>query len=138
MTRTYLLVSLALSLAACSKPKPAPEEDPAPATAATTTAPQSAPAGDVVEKAKTTFQQRCVPCHGASGAGDGAASASLSPKPRNYTDKEWQASVTDEQLEKTIKFGGAGVGKSPAMPSNPDLDPATITALKDIVRSFGK
>ncbi len=66
------------------------------------------------------------------------ASASLSPKPRNYTDKAWQASVTDEQLEKTIKFGGAGVGKSPAMPSNPDLDPATIVALRDIVRSFGK
>lgn len=137
MTRSHLAVSVLLVLAACGKPKPAPEED-SPPPAATTTTPAPAPAGDPVAKAKTTFEQRCVPCHGATGNGDGPASASLSPRPRNYTDKAWQASVTDEQLEKTIKFGGAGVGKSPAMPSNPDLDPATIAALKDLVRSFGK
>lgn len=134
MTRIRLSVSVLVLLAACGKPKPAPEEDPAPAGSSAT----AAPAADVVAKARTTFEQRCTPCHGTSGNGDGPASASLSPKPRNYTDKAWQASVTDEQLEKTIKFGGAGVGKSPAMPSNPDLDAATIAALRDIVRSFGK
>ena len=138
MTRICLVSVLAL-IAGCSKPKPAPEEDPPPATGSAPAAGSTAaPAGDPVAKAKTTFEQRCTPCHGATGSGDGPASASLTPKPRNYTDKEWQASVNDEYIEKIIKFGGAGVGKSPAMPSNPDLDAATITALKDIVRAFGK
>jgi len=40
---------------------------------------------------------------------------------------------------KIIKFGGAAVGKSAAMPNNPDLnDQAVISALKDVVRSFDK
>jgi len=88
--------------------------------------------------AKDVFRQRCVPCHGPTGQGDGPASASLDPKPRKYADKGWQASVTDDYLEKAIKFGGAGVSKSPAMPGNPDLSPEVIKALKDIVRAFGQ
>jgi mono/diheme cytochrome c family protein len=94
---------------------------------------------DPAAKAKEIFATRCVPCHGSVGQGDGPASASLNPKPRKYADTAWQASVTDEYIEKIIKFGGAAVGKSPAMPNNPDLnDPAVVSALKDIVRSFGK
>jgi len=94
---------------------------------------------DPAAKAKEIFANRCVPCHGSIGQGDGPASASLNPKPRKYADKAWQASVTDEYIEKIIKLGGAAVGKSPAMPNNPDLnDPAVVAALKDIVRSFGK
>ena len=90
-----------------------------------------------VATAKQIFIQRCVPCHGATGQGDGPASASLNPKPRKYADPEWQASVTDDYLEKIIKYGGAAVGKSPAMPNNPDLtDPAVVAALKDIIRGF--
>jgi mono/diheme cytochrome c family protein len=97
-----------------------------------------APTADDVAAAKTVFAQRCTPCHGPSGTGDGPASASLNPKPRNYTDAAWQASVDDPYLEKIIKFGGAAVGKSPAMPNNPDLSPGVISALKDIVRAFNK
>ncbi|MCB9488900.1 MAG: hypothetical protein H6684_09240 [Deltaproteobacteria bacterium] len=40
---------------------------------------------------------------------------------RNFQDSEWQKSVTDEHIEKIIKYGGAAVGKSPMMPANPDL-----------------
>lgn len=133
-------IAAALWLAACggkkSEESPPPASSPSPAAPAATT---PAPAGDPVATAKQIFRDRCVPCHGATGHGDGPASASLNPKPRQYADKEWQASVTDEYLEKIIKFGGAAVGKSPAMPNNPDLtDPAVVSALKDIVRSFGK
>jgi mono/diheme cytochrome c family protein len=102
-------------------------------------APPIASAGDDASgKAKAIFAQRCTPCHGATGGGDGPASASLNPKPRNFHDTTWQASVTDDHIVKIIKLGGASVGKSAAMPNNPDLmnDPPTVTALKDVVRSF--
>ena len=135
MTRICLSISVVLLFAACGKPKPAPEEDPAPAASGTTAT--AAPSADVVAKAKTTFEQRCTPCHGASGNGDGPASASLSPKPRNYTDKAWQASVTDEQLKKVIKEGGAAVGKSASMPPlPPDTKPEVVDGLVKIVRGF--
>ena len=68
------------------------------------------------------FASRCAACHGADGRGNGPASASLTPKPRNYTDVTWQKSVTDEQIKKTITLGGASVGKSPIMPASPDIE----------------
>jgi len=135
-TRSFLI--LASLAAACSK-SPAPADDLS-GTSTTGAAPAAPTAtGDPVATAKKIFTDRCVPCHGASGQGDGPASASLNPKPRKYADADWQASVTDEYIEKIIKFGGAAVGKSPAMPNNPDInDPAVLTALKDIIRAFGK
>ncbi len=125
----------ALIAAGCSKKADNPP--PAAEITTTTSAPPPATDGDPVAKAKDIFRNRCVPCHGAVGQGDGPASATLNPKPRKYADPEWQASVTDEYLEKIIKYGGAAVGKSPVMPGNPDIsDPAVIAGLKDIVRSF--
>lgn len=86
------------------------------------------------------FQNRCTPCHGPMGAGDGTASANLSPKPRNFQDKDWQKSVTNEHITKIVRYGGASVGKSPAMPANPDLNdkPAVVAALTGRVRGFGR
>jgi mono/diheme cytochrome c family protein len=92
------------------------------------------------DEAAQTFKTLCSTCHGADGKGDGVAAANLNPKPRNYTDKAWQASVTDEQLAKVILEGGAAVGKSPLMPPNPQLKdkPEVIAELVKIVRSFGQ
>ena len=122
-----------LVVAGCSKSNPpaeAEESEPAAEQAQAAGAPN-------VEKGKEIFSQRCVPCHGASGAGDGPASASLDPKPRQFTDAAWQAQVTDEYIEKIIKLGGAAVGKSAAMPSNPDLnDPSVVAGLRTVVRGF--
>jgi mono/diheme cytochrome c family protein len=84
---------------------------------ATTVVAPSAPSP--VDEARTTFRTVCASCHGERGHGDGAAAAALNPRPRNYADKAWQASVTDEQIRKTILEGGAAVGKSPRMPANP-------------------
>lgn len=97
----------------------------------------SALPAEAVAKANEIYVQRCTPCHGASGHGDGAASATLNPKPRNFSDPEWQKSVDDGHIMKIIKMGGMAVGKSAAMPANPDIkDPDVIAALKDHVRSF--
>ena len=112
----------------------------APAPAANTTAAVAAPPISAADRAeaKELFATRCTPCHGPMGAGDGPASAGLTPKPRNFTDKAWQTSVSDEHIEKIIQFGGAAVAKSPAMPPNPDLTakPAVVSALREHVRGL--
>ncbi len=135
-------VLLGLALGACGGSKSdsgggsAAPGSATPGTAAPT--PPPAGGGDPTAKAKELFAQRCVPCHGAEGKGDGVASKGLTPPPRNFGDPAWQASVTDEHIEKIIKFGGAAVGKAPAMPPNPDLnDAAVLTALRVYVRSLG-
>ncbi len=100
-------------------------------------APPPAPPNPAAD-ARKLFDTKCVVCHGNHGAGDGPGAAALNPKPRAYADPAWQASVTDEQIKKTIVEGGAAVGKSAAMPSNPDLadKPEELTALVKIVRDF--
>ena len=90
------------------------------------------------EQARQMFATVCATCHGADGTGNGPAAAGLDPKPRNYSDAAWQASVTDDDLRKAILLGGQGVGKSPAMPGNPQLEhkPEVVDALVQIVRGF--
>ena len=92
------------------------------------------------EEAGKIFGTLCANCHGADGTGNTPIAASLDPKPRNYTDPKWQASVTDEQIAKTIVGGGASVGKSNVMPPNPDLadKPEVVDALVQIIRGFKK
>ncbi len=123
-----LALALGLLVVGCGK-----KEEAAPAAPAAA----AAPAG---VDAKTLFDQRCASCHGTSGKGDGPAAASLTPKPRDYTDKEWQAKVTDDEIKKIIVSGGLAVGKSPIMPPQPDLQnkPAELDALVAYIRSFGK
>lgn len=89
-------------------------------------------------EATKIFQTRCTPCHGAQGHGDGPTSKGLTPQPRNLSDAAWQTKVDDAYLEKVIQYGGAAVGKSPAMPPNPDLadKPNVLKALRAHVRSL--
>lgn len=95
------------------------------------------PSPEVMSEAGKIFSTRCVPCHGAQGAGDGPASAGLVPKPRALNDKAWQDSATDDYIERIIQYGGAAVGKSPAMPPNPDLvDKPVVKGLRAIVRGL--
>jgi cytochrome c553 len=91
------------------------------------------------EAAAALFGTLCVTCHGSDGGGNGPMAASLNPKPRNYTDPAWQASVTDDDIKNIIVKGGAGVGKSNMMPGQPQLegDPE-LDALVKIIRGFGK
>ena len=142
MNPHHIIVALAASALfalACSKKEsqgmqPSSNHEPEPASTTTNTS------GKIdVAAAQALFAERCAACHGLEGKGNGPASAALNPKPRNYTDASWQASVTDEQLRKTIRLGGAAVGKSPSMPAAPDLDdkPDVIEGLVKLVRKFG-
>jgi len=90
------------------------------------------------KEAHELFTLRCAACHGQFGRGDGPGAAGLNPKPRNYADAVWQKTVTDEEIEKAIIYGGAAVGKSPQMVANPDLQakPGVVAALREKVRSF--
>lgn len=134
MKMHHLVIALALGAAVvgCSKAEgqAKPQTDKAPAE-------KSALGGPT--DARELFAARCGVCHGTSGKGDGPGAAALTPKPRDYTNKDWQASISDEQLKKVIVGGGASVGKSAAMPPNPDLEgKPELDALIGIVRSFGK
>jgi hypothetical protein len=91
-------------------------------------------------EAKAFFDQVCAMCHGPDGTGNGPAAVALNPKPRNYTDPNWQLSVTDDEIRKIIVEGGANLGKSPSMPANADLknNPAVLNGLVKIIRGFAK
>lgn len=60
---------------------------------------------------KTLFVNACARCHGADGAG-GLPLFDGGPSPRNFHDRAFQASHTDEQIRMTIK-NGKGVGMPP-------------------------
>lgn len=98
-----------------------------------------APLSTAAQEAQATFKTVCSVCHGESGRGDGIAAANLNPKPRNYTDRVWQKSVTDDHIREIILKGGAALGKSPLMPAQPQLagKSEVIDELVKIVRSFG-
>jgi mono/diheme cytochrome c family protein len=119
--------------------KPAAPAQPAPQAPSPTPAATAAVGGGDAE-AKKLFKARCVVCHGQNGKGDGPGAAALNPKPRDYTNAEWQKTVTDEEIAKTIVQGGAAVGKSPNMPPNPDLasKPEVVQGLVKVVRSFAQ
>jgi mono/diheme cytochrome c family protein len=127
-----------LSALACSKSEPAAAPPPPAPVQTAAPAPPAAPSANA-DDPKEVFKTRCVMCHGESGKGDGPASVALNPKPRNYTDKEWQKTVTDEQIKKTIVGGGASMGKSPLMPPQADLaaKPEVLDGLVKIIRTFG-
>lgn len=141
-------IALLVSSAACGggdEPAPAggtPSAAKAPATNSATDSAKKA-GGDVADanaEAAEIFRTRCYTCHGLEGRGDGPGSVALEPKPRNFQDPEWQASVSDEHIANIIRYGGAAVGRSPTMPGNPDLSSrdAVVAALVDHVRDLGE
>ncbi len=129
--KAKLSTAALLAFAACSDDNPQQA-----ATSAT-----AKPVGESpVTQARSIFDTRCAVCHGKTGGGNGMAAATLNPKPRNYTDPTWQASVQDADIAGAIVKGGAALGKSAMMPPNPDLasQPETVAALVQIIRGFGR
>lgn len=133
------IIILVIALAGCGKQEAAPSDPEPAAGSATANPPASAGAGKTAFEARRVFQTLCATCHGSEGKGNGPASAGLDPKPRDYTDKAWQSTVTDDQLRQIITLGGQAVGKSAVMPGSPQLksQPAVVDELVKIIRAFG-
>ncbi len=135
-----MLFALLLVVAACGKnTEPPPPSSGAP-NAKTESGPSATKVVSADDQAQKMFATVCAMCHGSDGSGNGPAAESLNPKPRNYTDAAWQASVTDDEIKKTILLGGQGVGKSATMPGQPQLkdQPEVLDGLVKIIRGFGQ
>lgn len=74
---------------------------------------------DAVTAGKTLYDVNCAACHGAQAKGDGAAGASLDPKPADLqkTAKE----TTPQYSNWVIHVGGVGSGLNASMPAFKDV-----------------
>ena len=82
------------------------------------------------------FQTRCFVCHGRGGKGDGPSATGLAEKPQDLTDPAWQRATSDDRIRTVIQGGGIAIGKTSAMPPNPDLTQEQIQGLVSFVRSL--
>ncbi|HEX3444223.1 MAG TPA: cytochrome c [Chthoniobacterales bacterium] len=89
-----------------------------------------------LSEGKKVFETRCFVCHGRDGKGDGPSVTGLAEKPQDLTDPNWQKSNSDDLIGIVIKQGGVAIGKTGAMPPNPDLTQAQIQSLVAFVRSL--
>ncbi|HJQ20862.1 MAG TPA: cytochrome c/FTR1 family iron permease [Gemmatimonadaceae bacterium] len=78
------------------------------------------------------YTQRCMQCHGALGAGDGAFARSLSKLPPEIGSFAWQSSRSDAQVEAVIREGMPGT----AMPASADLTPRQVQSLTGYLRTL--
>ena len=89
------------------------------------------------------YRARCAPCHGETGRGDGPdlIKKKISQKTMaDYTNPEWQMTISDEDIRNIILYGGPGVGKGIGMPSFGDLQGKNqiLDELIAIIRGFAK
>jgi mono/diheme cytochrome c family protein len=134
LKRNLLTLGAIVFLAACGGGE---SKTPATTTAATTATDSAAAAAPVADlaKGKTLFDGTCAACHGPLGKGDGPGAASLNPKPRDFSNKEYMVKLTDTEIRNTIKYGGAIKGM-PQMPSHPQFNDTDLAALVAYVRSL--
>ncbi|WP_457668943.1 c-type cytochrome [Thiolapillus sp.] len=103
-------------------------------------------AGDAAAgKAVYDGKGACASCHGATGAGDGAAAAALDPKPANFaagafrldTDGDGKTG-TDADIGNVIRNGAAKFGGNVAMPARADFSDDEVASLIAYIHSLKK
>ncbi len=75
---------------------------------------------ELVAKGKASYDINCASCHGARGAGDGVAAASLDPKPRNLATAPYKNGTSPDQVFATIEKGIPGTGMIPFAHLSPE------------------
>ncbi len=88
--------------------------------------------------APALYTERCSSCHGDAGRGDGLAGRSLDPPPRDFADRRWQASTTDDRIRFVIRHGGDAAGLSESMAAHDDLSDEQLDALVAYIRRVGE
>jgi hypothetical protein len=101
----------------------------------------TAPVTDPARAEATAFyRERWAECHGSRGAGNGVRAEALATPLPDFRDRDWQAGVSDERIERSIVLGGPAIGRSADMPGQPDLGgrPQLVAALRRHVRSLAE
>ncbi len=81
------------------------------------------------------YQTYCSSCHG-DGITLGPLGKALQPPPPMHGDSAFMSTLSDEQLYKAVKEGGAAVGKSPLMAPFGELIPDQ--GIKDLIAHMRK
>ncbi len=86
----------------------------------------------IIAAGKQVYDDKCAPCHGPAGKGDGPAAAALNPKPANFTDKAFMQGLPVDCHFFIISKGVTGTG----MPPWESLGADTIWKVLIYERSF--
>ncbi len=86
----------------------------APADACTVASPVAANAA-IVSVGKSVFERNCVVCHGATGQGDGAGAAYMTPKPAKLVDPKIQGQSDGSLFWKISKGRNLMIGWAPTI-----------------------
>ena len=89
----------------------------------------------LAQSAQDTYTQRCTPCHGANGKGDGPSGKFLNPPPKDFATA--LNAKGDDWIAKVITQGGPAVGLSPAMPPTIGLSDDQIKDLIQYIKKLG-
>lgn len=66
---------------------------------------------DALSAGKSLYKKHCVTCHGETGKGDGAAGASMDPKPADFTDLQKFNTASDNAFIRSILNGKGNMPK---------------------------
>ena len=64
---------------------------------------------DLLVRGAAVFRERCSPCHGDRGHGDGILADVLPVRPRNYFEESFRWGHQREQIAETVRHGRSGV-----------------------------
>lgn len=96
---------------ACGGGSPRGEPGPAASCASRLGLPSSEASARLIEGARV-FGERCSPCHGEQGYGDGVLAELLPLRPRNYHAERFRWGTSWRDVERTVRLG-----RSDVMPS---------------------
>lgn len=92
-----------------------------------------------VQAGTEVHKKNCLRCHGEQGKGDGPASGLLKVKPADWTDAARMSGVSQDEMIRVIKEGGAAAGKSKLMPAfGEKLTNQEISDVVAFIKSLGK